>query len=175
MGTHNRNQIQRMNQFLTWLIIVSSTLALVSFAWLNYTTKEQIISKERQITILKLKEDFLSNSKNLTMSVRAFVATGDEKFRQEYYQEVEKSRLRDETIHQVIETVLSAEEQSLLETAIKHSNELMETEIRAMDLAFAGNHKFALSLVYDENYEKSLLSIYEPTEVFLKSLELRIA
>lgn len=78
--------------------------------------------------------EFSKASDDLTTATRHFVATGDPVYMNQYWQEADESRHREDAVNSLNALGISEEERTLLKNAMEASDSLMETEILAMRL-----------------------------------------
>ena len=100
-------------------------------------------ASDRYIAAQQAASDLESGSDYLTDRVRCFVVTGEMEYLQDFFEEVDVTRRRDQAVEK-LEKLVSDEESSALvslNTALELSNELINTEYLAMRLMLeAGNY-----------------------------------
>lgn len=150
----------------------------------------------------KIANSIKESSNELTRSVRAFMISGDTFYLQSYWEEKNIKQTSDKAIQAAINLHLPANELSLLSTANKKLNELVNTDIRAMklillamglpeermypeiknyklaaaDLNLSNQEKvnFAQRILADEAYVNARESITLPIEDFKREINERI-
>ena len=102
----------------------------------GYMKMEQ--ASERYINAQQYAADLEKGSDILTAAVRNFVVTGDTEYLQEYFNEADVNRLRDNAVAR-LEVMMSRSSAAYghLSSALSFSNELMYIEYRAMNLTIA--------------------------------------
>jgi len=186
-------------------VIIMMLAAIFSQNVANVKNKEQSVkSNERYLSYL-LADEFRKSSMDLTRLCRTFVATGDNKYWDEYWHIVkwrngEVNRPIDvdaalspgiqvkqsELMH---ELNFSEAEFALLKEASKNSNALIATEEQAMLSIRAGGivkgpfqplpnetvKEFALRITFNEQYHQEVSKIMSPVGKFFVELDLRTA
>ena len=192
------------------IIMFSVTLIMTLIATLtsNYSAElnaEQLeISKNRHLSFIVAKE-FSKSSADLTKLSRTYVATGNQKYLDDYWhivnwrsgkvarpKSVNDQLAPGKIIKQseiMAELNFSDSEFSLLAQAGKLSNDLIATETQAMETIreaklIAGpyqpasgesNQAFALRILFDQNYHLEIDKIMSPVNEFFVELEARTA
>ena len=115
-------------------------------------------ASDRYIEAQRAASDMESGSDYLTECVRCFVVTGDEEYLRDFQEEVEVTRRRDGAVSR-LEMLLQEGGDALesLNTALRLSNELVETEYHAMQLKLQTGD-------YDEAQIPDAIQAYELTE-----------
>jgi two-component system sensor histidine kinase/response regulator len=167
-------QIKRANQIVIGLYLLISLINVISLLFYQH-----IRTQEQQAIALKLNamaqaDRLLEGSKRLTQNVRAYAATGEERFRQAYWNEVKVTRSRERAERVLQDIGLSREELALIEAAKQQSDQLIALEERAMSERDAGAMQQAIALVYGADYEQALQAIYQPLRTFQQRLRQRM-
>ncbi|MGP1438135.1 MAG: methyl-accepting chemotaxis protein [Treponema sp.] len=169
------------------------------------TRKNQLVeAQKQQVILLLMAEEMKQTSKELTNFCRAFVATGDNKYKKEYEETVawrNGNMPRPSNVHHLLSPGVmisqrellkklgcSRAELDLLSKSVDFSNALVSVENQAMDSITRGKYvkgpfsmnpeeelrTFALRIVYDDNYVKHANLIMAPIEEFLLTLDARM-
>ncbi|MCD7999188.1 MAG: methyl-accepting chemotaxis protein [Clostridiales bacterium] len=116
---------------------------------------------------------FMNGSAYLTNEVQAYAATGDKVHYDNYWNEVNVLKNRDNGIAAMKEIGITVEEQSMLDHMSSLSNQLVPLEEDAMNHVTAGNKPAAIEYVYGETYSKSIEEINKLKSNFLEMLDER--
>ena len=134
MKRKRRIRIKRISAWCTAItaIVVILYIAVAGmgnkeFHMLKYTT-EQYIECENAAKQLQQGSDYL------TEQVRLYVMTGEEKYLDQYIQEAEVTKRRENALKDLSEYFKGSSIAELLQTALTDSKDLMETEYYAMRL-----------------------------------------
>lgn len=122
-------------QIYIWISLFFIVIALLLTLILTYIA----LRAERQYTFREAQflrlADRLSNASDfLTDAVRKYVVTGDPKYLQDYWYEVNVTRTREMVLSKLQGMKATANEIQLLAQAKENSDALVETEIRGMKL-----------------------------------------
>lgn len=166
-------QIKQANRMVIgiYLLIVLVNLSSILFY-------ERIRSAEQQLmasgtAALAEADRLLEGVQFLTQMVRAFAATGEPRFYEAYWHEVQVVRRRDRAERLLQEMGLTHDEIRLIESAKRHSDQLIALETESMRQREAGAVDLAIQRVYGADYATALQAIYTPLETFRERLEAR--
>lgn len=186
-----------------WVILVCLSIGLVISMWFFYS----VILFEREANLnetdcmmqgVKLQE----GSDDLTNAAREFVMTGNPRYLQAYWYEVDIRKSRDQVITHLDQLTLSKDEKKLLITAKRNSDSLVATETKAMKLIFLAmgvpelsmyppvrDYKLfptalelkpeakinlAQKILFDDQYLQDKASIMDPIDKFRHLIEARV-
>lgn len=167
-------RIVKINQLVIAGHVALSILILTSMLMSDYYVRIMDEAARRREDSLHLADQLLAGSKSLTTNVRAFAATGDPRYRQEFLQEQNITRTRDLAVSGLQSIGIRNEELDLISIAKAHSDQLINLENRAFAAGEAGNLKLAVDLVYGKAYQDALTSIYQPIGLFRDTLRTRL-
>jgi PAS domain S-box-containing protein len=129
------------------------------FLLLGYIIYQLNISIERKDNALKhqaelrfLGDQLAKGSDYLTAEIRSYVQFGNKFHYDNFWREVNKIRSRDKVVAKLKSLKVSPENIKHIEYAKKYSDNLIETEQKAMDEVQAGNYRAARELVFGEYY-----------------------
>ena len=129
----------RINKFSSliwlWKFLFLNALALI----ITLLLLGQALQKEYQLTanniyLVNLAAKLKDASNSLTDSVRFYAQTGDQKYLDEYWNEVNLHRSREKVLSDLRRLNATLQEINLLTQAKEKSDALVETEIRSMKL-----------------------------------------
>ena len=123
----------------------------------------------------RMADQLAAGSDRLTAAVRAYAATGDRRYLDEFRRELRVDRTRDKAVERLNQMGLTPQELSLLAEAKRNSDNLVSLENRAFDAASKKDFTTAIALVYGEQYREAKASIMQPIAECRTSLEKRLA
>ncbi|WP_195539782.1 putative bifunctional diguanylate cyclase/phosphodiesterase [Eubacterium maltosivorans] len=125
----------RMTTFIFCaLAIIAAVLSFINTQNVDLKIREQADRMENHNQCEDKILEFSKASDDLTTATRHFVATGDPVYMNQYWQEADESRHREDAVNSLNALGISEEERTLLKNAMEASDSLMETEILAMRL-----------------------------------------
>lgn len=116
---------------------------------------------------------FMDSSAYLTRQARAYAATGDQEYHDNYWNEVNVLKNREKGVENLKKIGITAREQEMIDQMAELSNGLVPKEAKAMELAAAGDTSAALAIVYSQEYKDTVDQIASLRDQFLKALDKR--
>ena len=116
---------------------------------------------------------FMNGSAYLTNEVRAFAATGIKEHYDNYFNEVNNLKNRDQGVAAMQKIGITREEQAMIDSMYALSNQLVPLEEQAMEQVQAGQQSTAISYVYGTEYSAAIAKINLIKEQFLDALSSR--
>lgn len=113
---------------------------------------------------------FMGGSANLTNQVRAFAATTETVYYDNYWKEINTDKNRDIGVAKLREIGITPEEEAIIKQMSDLSNFLVPLEEDAMEAAMTGNSEEAVAYVYGPDYTRDIGKINALKEQFLKML-----
>ena len=167
-----------MNQStLTTILNVASICALVLLLILliiNTSASRRLDeSNQERYELTYNANRFMNGSAYLTNEVRAFAATGMQEHYDNYWNEVNTLKNRDQGVAAMQEIGITDEEQSMIDQMSALSNELVPLEEQALQQVQAGQRNLAVNYVYGDDYNNALAKITSLKEQFLEDLDAR--
>lgn len=183
--------------------IVALSAAIMAELQATKVSEIQQAASEQRYLSSQIAKEFVTVSASLTKEARSFVATGDQKHWNKYFNIidwssgkvprpdwVDRNLFPGEAIPQlsIMKNLgFTPEELGLLETSISYSNQLVKTETQAIESIQQGRFvdgpfkplpgesvkQFALRILYDDNYFSELEKIAVPVSEFFALLEQR--
>ena len=150
--------------------LISALILLLTCITLGTTWQHSHLIQQRDRATTRLNEslaaaDLLAASSDvLTNAVRAYAATGDEHYRQQFHRELETFHSREKAVARLNELGATREEMALITRAKQHSDTLLGTESQAFAAISQGNRQDALRLVYSVDYEQAKATIKTPID-----------
>ena len=142
-----------MNQStLTTILNVVSICALVLLLILifinNGVSSRLAASNEQRFSLTYNANRFMNGSAYLTNEVRAFAATGLQEHYDNYWNEVNTLKNRDQGVAAMQEIGITSEEQGMIDSMYALSNQLVPLEENAMEQVQNGQQSAAIDYVY---------------------------
>ena len=167
-----------MNQStLTAILNVASICALVFLMillFMNSGASSRLDkSNQERYELTYNANRFMNGSAYLTNEVRAFAATGLQEHYDNYWNEVNHLKNRDQGVAAMQEIGITPEEQNMIDQMSALSNELVPLEEQAMQQVQSGQQSTAINYVYGEEYNSALAKITSLKEQFLADLDAR--
>ncbi|MDN3920759.1 hybrid sensor histidine kinase/response regulator [Roseateles violae] len=160
-------RIRDTSRRLTLLVCVLSLLSLGFFLWSGIAAdqRKEALSSQLSDTLAAL--EFRQGSDVLTAAMRAYAATGDERYRREFETELHQTRQRELAIAKLAETGSGERESMLLEKAKRQSDALVLLEQRIFELTNSGRREDAIALAYGEEYRNRKAAVLAPINQIL--------
>ncbi len=116
---------------------------------------------------------FMNGSSYLTNEVRAFASTGEQEHYDNYWNEINNLKNRDQGVAAMQEIGITDQEQAMIDKMSSLSNELVPLEEEAMNQVQEGELQEALNYVYGTEYSTAIAEINSVKEQFLSDLDER--
>ena len=125
------------------------------------------LDKELEVLATQLQgaSDYLTNE------VRAYTQFGEQKYYDNYWEEVNETKTRDMVVQRLQELKVPTELLDLVELAQTNSNNLINLEEQAMEAVANGNLTLARELVYGADYQAGKEIIAQPLHEFRTQLQ----
>ncbi len=151
------------------------SLILMAILLLVYANVDKQLTEnnENRFNLTYNANRFMNGSAYLTNEVRAYAATGDQAHYDNYWNEINTLKNRDQGVAAMQEIGITAEEQNMIDEMSSLSNELVPLEENAMDNVQAGRLQEAVDYVYGTDYSSSIAQINSIKEQFLSALDAR--
>ncbi len=156
-------------------MIVLLTLLAVTFVQLARSSSivAQRAQEDRRQMLLYT-EQLAAGSDRLTGAVRAYAATGQRKYLDDFRKELEVDRNRDRALEGLLRMDLTHEEQALLTRAKRNSDQLVKVENQAFAAVESGDTQAAIGIVYGAEFLAAKASIMQPIADCRRLLEQRM-
>lgn len=156
---------------VTISLLIAEAIVLIGLIIFNLKTQSRYNTQE-DLTDYAIQ--YKTGSQNLTNAVRSYAVTGNIDYYNDYYQELNVDKNRDNALSKLQEIGLTEEEQSYIDQISQTSNNLVPLEEAAMKAVQEGRMEDAREAVYGQEYEASLLIINSLTDTFIESMKERI-
>lgn len=169
---------KKMNQSTLTTILnaisIGALVLLVILLLINSGVSSRLAkSNEERFDLTYNANRFMKGSSYLTEEARAFAATGLQEHYDNYWNEVNNVKRRDQGVAAMQEIGITEEEQTLINSMYNLSNQLVPLEELAMENTQNGNQRAALEYVYGTEYNAALAQINSLKETFLEDLDAR--
>ena len=133
--------LRTVNIVLAVLSLVIAALLIIVDTTVNKVYETTVAASERLTTAQQAAFIMEAGSDYLTDRVRTFAVSGDVRYMQEFFEEVEVTRRRDKALAALEDLMLGGDNAAYenLSTALRLSNELIEREYKAMRLRLAAD------------------------------------
>lgn len=145
-------KIKRTSRIITVLILTVSLLAIGFAGGARYYWIVSQQAYEARRTMFDSIEQLARGSDRLTNSTRAFVTTQDERYRDEFFKELNFDRNRDVAVSRLQKVRMTAREQDLLTAARQNSDKLVVLEKQALELVGKQQADQAARIVYSPEF-----------------------
>lgn len=197
--------IKKQNIFDISMFLISTVLILfvaISYYFVHININEERNAIEKEAELQELSYDLAYTSNYLTSEVRKFSVTLDPKHLRNYWKEINVTKTREHVITRLQELNTPLNEFDLLNTAKNNSDDLVNTEVRAMklilrvyevpdnqmeaavreyqlttedeNLSFNEKVNLARELLYNKTYEDNKKKIMDPIAEFDKTMINRV-
>src|SRR5436190_10077031 len=141
-------RIQRTSRIITYSVVTLSVLTIAcALVSLEYRRLQERNYAKRRASAAMVAQ-LAAGSDRLTSAVRAYAATGDRRYYDDFLRELEVDRTRDTAVEQLKQMELTPHELSLLTQAKQNSDQLVSLENRAFDAVAKNDKPSAIALVY---------------------------
>ncbi len=159
--------IKNLGIGLAILVIIATAINI----W-GITKESEEISNNR--TELLINSDrFISASDFLTDEIRAYVATQDISYKENYFREVEELQNREISVENMKNIGITQEEEGIILQMQALSNQLVPLETAAMETIESGQREEAIDMVFGEEYTKTKEEILSLENQFKEMLDSR--
>jgi signal transduction histidine kinase/DNA-binding response OmpR family regulator/HAMP domain-containing protein len=168
-------RIQRTSRIITASVIVLSLVTVVcALVSSRYRTLQEENYAARRVALNTVLPQLAGASDRLTNAARAYAATGDRRYHDDFVQERDVDRTREKAIERLRELGLTPRELSLLTQAKNGSDQLVGIENRAFDAAARGDTREAIALVYGPEFKTTKAAIMQAIAECGQSLDTRL-
>lgn len=152
------------------LSLIFMTICLYSYRNVNTQLNR---ANEDRYNLTYNANRFMNGSAYLTNEVRAFAATANQEHYNNYWNEVNTLKNRDQGVAAMQAIGITSEEQKMIDDMYALSNQLVPLEEEAMKNVRDGKRSAALDYVYGTEYSDSIAQINALKEQFLSTLDTR--
>ena len=128
------------------------------------------VAKDAQIGVTMALNQYRMGSRNLTMAIQSYAATGNEEYYDAYMTEINVTKSRDNAIETLKGYDINEEEWEKFNRIVTMSNELVEVENAAIAGVQAGNLEWAQGYVFGISYENAIEDIGASTDEIIDEI-----
>ncbi len=155
-------------------VTIGLALLLVAFFLLVMLLNTRVLSEcQNQLNLTQYAQQFIDASERLTEKVRAYAASGDSIYYDEYNQEVDVDQNREKSVAAMEEIGITDAEAQMIQNMSDLSNQLVPLELEAMEMVRSGNTEGAINYVYSKEYCDTLDQIHDLQSQFLEEIQAR--
>ncbi|MDR3672457.1 MAG: ATP-binding protein [Holophaga sp.] len=168
-------RLKNLSLFLTSAVIVLTAISLSTTLMYYNFSQARKSSSQSLIIAIRACERLREGSDILTSAVRAYAATGEERYKTAFQTELLQTRSRDQAMAELRTLGLTPDEVERFESAKRNSDALV-VEVENHILAAADRKDFhtALTLAYGEKYQRFKDAVMVPTRNAQNDLETRL-
>lgn len=163
----------KLNMILNGISILSLVLVLVLLLSYNAINGKLSRASEDRFNLTYNANRFMDGSAYLTNEVRAYASTGDQVHYDNYWNEINNLKNREQGVAAMQEIGITDSEQNMINQMSALSNNLVPLEEAAMEQVKNGQMQEALDYVYGSDYSTVIASINSLKEQFLNTLDTR--
>ena len=163
----------RLISILNGISIAALVLMILLLFVYARTNSQLSTDSENRFNLTYNANRFMNGSAYLTNEVRAYAATGDQAHYDNYWNEINTLKNRDQGVAAMQEIGITKEEQSMIDQMSSISKNLVPLEEQAMENVQAGKLQEALNYVYGTEYTSAITEINALKEQFLTTLDSR--
>ena len=153
-------------------VTIGLALLLVAFFMLVMLLNTRVLSEcQNQLNLTQYAQQFIDASERLTEKVRAYAASGDSIYYDEYNQEVDVDQNREKSVAAMEEIGITDAEAQMIQNMSDLSNQLVPLELEAMEMVRSGNTEGAINYVYGKEYCDTLDQIHNLQSQFLEEIQ----
>jgi CHASE3 domain sensor protein len=167
-------RIRAAHTLLTALYLALACAGALAFRGFDRERSREAAAYRNQIEATSQLARFMAGSRQLTASVQGFAATGDPRYAEAYWREVNVTRSRDRAARDLDAMDLTEEERTLIGQARASSDALTTVETQAIEAVEAGDRERAIRLVFGPYYQRALREIHGPGQQLQQQLERRL-
>ena len=167
-------KIKRTSRIITFVVIVLSLVA-IACAWdaRHYWIVSQETYEARR-KMFDLSDQLAEGSDALTNAVRAYAATGEKRYYDQFQQELKVNRNRDIAVEGLQKFGLTDAERELISRAKRNSDKLVSLENEAFAAVDNHDYSHAIHVVYGPEYVAAKASIMNPVAECRRLMEQRL-
>lgn len=162
----------KYNQKLGRTFIVTVVFALVTMLFTLFVTEQASIAKDEQYILVNAALDLREASRDLTSDIRAYVATGNSEYYDDYM-EIVNTKVREIAVAKLEDTGITDTEASILHSIFDLSSYLETFEMEAVNKLLAGDQEGALAEIYTGDYLHGVADVGTKTDALVAELEHR--
>ena len=168
-------RIERTSQYITLAVVLLSSISIGTLLLAGKSIEDRsaayatLYASQAAITQLNATGDAV------TQAARAFAATGDAAYLEEFQAALKQSTgAREKAIEQLRRSSMAAEEMGLIETAQRNASALVALEKQIFEAASQGQTDIAVSLAYGPEARRIRASVTQPLAQARNAIDSRL-
>ncbi|KAA6187761.1 response regulator [Thiohalocapsa marina] len=166
-------RIQTVNVLVSGLVILFSVTNIAASFLFGQAVEARKQAMQNRTAIIQAADRLARGSDILTNAVRAYAATGEERYRKAFFNELEVTRSRDRVTEDLRKLGATPGEMALIERAKRNSDNLVSLENKAFAAAAEGDLQRAIGFVHGLEYRLAKASIMDPIDEMRALVDLR--
>ena len=167
-------RLKSTSRLISGAVLCFSVVSIGTILYSYHLTEKRRLFTNSMIGAVAAANALLNGSDTLTSAIRAYAATGDRRYHDEFQKELNVTRSREAAMEVLQRSGLIPAELKLLEQAKQNSDALVSLEDRAAEAAARGDLRRAVSLVFGEEYRTAKASIVGPIRAARSDIETRM-
>jgi len=168
-------RIERTSQYITLAVVLLSGVSIGTMLMATKSIEDRRIAYVALYESQKALNQFTSGSDAITQAARAYAATGDTAYLEEFQAALKQSTgTREQAIERLRQSSMAPEEMSLIETARRNSEALVTLESKIFEAASRGQSDIAVSLAYGPEARASREAVARPLSQAKTAIEARL-
>ncbi|MEO8352218.1 MAG: response regulator, partial [Chthoniobacteraceae bacterium] len=167
-------RIQRTSRFITTAVIFLTLLTFVCGFLGRHMRQEEKGAYEVLRESLRMVDQLAAGSDRLTVAVRGYAATGEQRYKDDFRRELDVTRSRDRAMDRLRQLGLTQVELKYLNRAKENSDQLVTLENKAFAAAEEKNFPTAIAAVFGDQYQSAKASIMQPIAEARRALDSRL-
>lgn len=163
-------KIQKLLKVSAVIVMITIFASVFSLVMLNRAVSEEREASISQLELERQANQLLRASDYLTEQAQSYVQYGEQQYLNNYWEEVNETKRREEAIERLEELGVSEEHFHILFQAQAESNALIDVEDEAMTLAGSGDYDSARQLMFGDAYVQQKEKIVSLTESFIEAI-----
>lgn len=164
-------QLNKIVKLIYRFVSIGTTLLLLFSGVNSYLT---MVSAEQLESTMFLNQ-YRLGSKTLTSEVQSYAVTGQQQYYDAYLKELNEDKNRDIAWEGLKKNDITDEEWAMLNHIAEMSNGLVPLEEQAIELASKGDMVTAMTIVFGDEYEETIIAINEETDACINAIQNRMA
>ncbi|MFZ2961005.1 MAG: response regulator [Candidatus Ozemobacteraceae bacterium] len=155
-------RINSTSKLITCVVILLCFISIGTMLYSYHLLEHRRQFTDSRIRAISVANDLLSGCDILTTAIRAYSATGDERYRDDFQKELTVTRSRERALTELQSLGLASSETGFFEKTKNNFDALLRLEDQAITAVVAGDLKKATAIVYGEQYVRARTCVIEP-------------
>ncbi len=160
----NMVKVKEHKKDIKFLVIMIFCLILLLLATTTFMFQRAVNSNtvlEREMDFRNYGNQLVDASDLLTDKVYYYVTTGNKKYYDEYFYELEVAKNMDEAVEGLLSIGVTKEEQDIIESILVLSDKLTQLDMEAFELVENGKNEEAEALIFSKEHEDYVKQIHD--------------